>query len=146
MNLAPSKDMNLKLALLTALALLAFAAAQVDEFRDLRDYNERMKEIDHSFSSLKDHPYVHFAPELQEEAARLADLFGKVERFWKGRGDEDKARFAGMAREGAEKARKAALEKEQHAFEAAIDTIAASCEGCHREPLDKYRLRPRPPR
>lgn len=132
--------MNVKV-ILTLGALAALHAPQEGELANVAEYHERMREIDHSFSSLRGHRSVYTAPDIEEEAATLIDLFEKVERFWKGRGDEERAGFARMARDGAENVREAALKKEQKAFETAVETIAASCRGCHREPLDKYRIR-----
>ena len=71
--------------------------------------------------------------EIEKEARKLSDLFEEVEEFWKGRGNEEAAGFAHMAKEGAMEAAKAARKKEQKSLEAAITTIAASCEGCHKE-------------
>jgi cytochrome c556 len=78
--------------------------------------------------------------EIEKEAARLEGLFKDVEQFWKGRGNEEAAGFARMAKEGATEAAKAARKKEPKSLEAAIAQISASCEGCHKEPLDKYRF------
>ncbi|HSF16097.1 MAG TPA: hypothetical protein VLK65_11150 [Vicinamibacteria bacterium] len=133
--------MSAKLCGILVAVMLAIHADQEDEFEDPEQYRTRMLEIDHSFESLEGQSDVRMAPNIEKEASTLIDLFEKVERFWKARGDEDKAGFARMARDGAEKAREAALAKEQNTFVSAVETIAASCEGCHREPLDKYRLR-----
>lgn len=129
---------------LVAIWLSPLAGRRGDEIETVQEYRERMLEIDHSFSSLRGQPNVYTSPDVEEEAVALIELFGEVERFWKGRGDEEKAGFARMAKEGAEAVREAAIKKEQKAFEAAVETIAASCEGCHREPLDKYRFRTTP--
>jgi hypothetical protein len=110
------------------------------EIADEKAYHERMRDIDHSFAVLQKHREVRRTSEVEEEARKLTLLFGEVESFWKGRGNEEYAGFARMAREGAEKARDAAKNKEEKALQASIDAVARSCEGCHREPLDKYRI------
>jgi cytochrome c553 len=109
-------------------------------FEDEEQYRETMHEIDHSFSTIAKHRNVRRGDDIRDEAEKLADLFADVESFWEGRGDEQAAGLARMAKEGAEAARDAATKHEQKALDAAIETIAGSCEGCHKEPLDKYRL------
>ena len=104
-------------------------------------YRERMQEIDHAFADLENDRRTGLGSQSEEEAERLSALFEQVEAFWKGRGNELAAGSARMAREGAEAARDAARKKESKSFDAAVETLAASCEGCHDEPLDKYRLR-----
>jgi hypothetical protein len=121
-------------------AALLLMVLFAQDFADEKEYAERMHEIDHSFSVLQKHREVRRIADVEKEAEKLATLFEQVERFWKGRGDEDLAGFARMAKEGAEKARQAAAKNEEKALEASVDTIARSCEGCHREPLDKYRI------
>jgi len=110
------------------------------DFADEKEYVKRMHEIDHSFSVLQKHREVRRISDVEKEAEKLALLFEQVERFWKGRGDEKSAGFARMAKEGAEKAHEAAGKNEDKALQASIETIARSCEGCHREPLDRYRI------
>ena len=41
---------------------------------------------------------------------------------------------------GAKRAGKAVREGDEASFDAAVRIVAASCEGCHQEPLDKYRF------
>lgn len=125
----------LRMALLTGLMLLQ------SEFADEKAYRERMQEIDHSFTEMRRQERVRSGPEIEKEAVKLSTLFGKVEEFWKARGEEEAASFARMAKDGADEARTAARNRNEKALEAATDTIAASCEGCHKEPLDKYRFR-----
>ena len=127
--------MVIRLALLTALVLLQ------SELADEQEYRERMREIDHSFSEMRRQEQVRGGPAIEQEAAKLSELFGNVEEFWKGRGEEQAASFARMAKDGADEARTAARDRNEKALEVAMDTIAASCEGCHKEPLDKYRFR-----
>ncbi|HEY7820139.1 MAG TPA: hypothetical protein VIG29_18095 [Vicinamibacteria bacterium] len=110
------------------------------EIADEKAYQERMEEIDHSFVVLQKYREVRRTSEVEEEARKLTVLFGEVETFWKGRGNEEYAGFARMAKEGAKKAREAARNREEKALQASIDAVARSCEGCHREPLDKYRI------
>jgi len=110
------------------------------DFADEEEYVERMREIDHSFTALQKHREVRRVSDVEKEAEKLALLFGQVEKYWKGRGDEDLAGFARMAKDGAEKARDAAGKNEEKALQASIETIERSCEGCHREPFDKYRI------
>jgi hypothetical protein len=110
------------------------------DFADEKEYVKRMHEIDHSFSVLQKHREVRRVSDVEKEAEKLVLLFGEVERYWKGRGDEELAGFARMAKEGAEKAGEAAGKNEEKALQASIETIARSCVGCHREPLDKYRI------
>jgi cytochrome c556 len=117
------------------LALALFRQEIVDE----KAYVERMRAIDHTFAVLQEHR-VKKSAEVEEEAKKLALLFGEVEKYWKGRGNEENAGFARMAKVGADKAGEAAKKREEKALEASIDTVARSCEGCHREPLDKYRV------
>ena len=123
--------------------LLGLTAVLVlqSEFKDEAEYKKDMQEIDHAFTELRKDRPIRQGPELEREASRLATLFGDVEEFWKGRGDDEAAGFARMAKNGAEEAGKASRNGDSKAFEAALDTIAASCEGCHHDPLDKYRLR-----
>lgn len=118
--------------------LLVMMTLGAQDFADEKEYVKRMHEIDHSFSVLQ--KPVRRVSDVEKEAEKLALLFGQVEEYWKGRGDEDLAGFARMAKEGAEKAREAAGKNEEKALQASVDTIARSCEGCHREPLDKYRI------
>jgi hypothetical protein len=110
------------------------------EIADETAYLERMRDIDHSFVVLQKYREVRRTSEVEEEARKLTVLFGEVETFWKGRGNEEYAGFAKMAKEGAKNAREAAKNKEEEALQASIDAVARSCEGCHREPLDKYRI------
>jgi tRNA nucleotidyltransferase/poly(A) polymerase len=121
-------------------AAFLLMALFAQDFADEKEYVKRMHEIDHSFSVLQKHREVRRISDVEKEAEKLATLFEQVEKFWKGRGDEDLAGFARMAKEGAEKAREAAGKNEEKALQASVDTIARSCEGCHREPLDKYRI------
>jgi hypothetical protein len=121
-------------ALLLVIPLLAQDIASEQEYR------ERMRTIDHSFTVLKENRRVRRTSGVREEAEKLASLFGEVEKFWKGRGNEEFAGFARMAREGAEEAVEAAKKNDEKSLQAAIDTVGRSCEGCHREPLDKYRI------
>jgi hypothetical protein len=123
------------------LALVAVALAAQTEFQDEAEYREEMREIDHAFTSLSEHRGVRTGPELEREAARLAALFTDVEEFWKARGNEEAASFAAMAKDGAEEAGTAARDGDDDSFDAAVEIIAASCEGCHKDPLDKYRFR-----
>ena len=120
-------------------AVLLVVALFGQDFADEKEYVERMREIDHSFTVLQEHRVKQTA-EVEKEAKNLALLFGQVEKYWKGRGNEEYAGFARMAKEGAEKAREAAEKSEEKALQASIETIARACEGCHREPLDKYRI------
>jgi hypothetical protein len=110
------------------------------EIADEKAYHERMRDIDHSFVVLQKYREARSTSEVEEEATKLTVLFGEVETFWKGRGSEEYAGFARMAKEGAKQAREAAKNKEEKALQASIDAVAQSCEGCHREPLDKYRI------
>jgi cytochrome c556 len=110
------------------------------QLTDGQEYRERMHDIDHSFAAIQKDRHMSRSSEIEKEARKLSDLFEEVEEFWKGRGNEEAAGFAHMAKEGAMEAAKAARKKEQKSLEAAITTIAASCEGCHKEPLDKYRF------
>lgn len=119
--------------------VLAARLAAARQISNEEDYREQMREIDHSFSALQSHRLRRTA-EVEEEATRLARLFATVEAFWKGRGDEEAAGFARMAKEGAEQARDAARKKDEKALDASIETVARSCQGCHKEPLDKYRI------
>ena len=64
-----------------------------------------------------------------------------MEAFWKARGEVESASFARMAKDGAEKAGEAARHGDSKSYEAALEVVAASCKGCHRDPLDKYRFR-----
>jgi hypothetical protein len=105
-----------------------------------KEYRERMHDIDHSFTAIQYDRQMSRSSKIEEEAAKLGDLFEDVETFWKGRGNEEAAGFARMAKEGAAEAVKAARRKEPKALEAAISSISAACEGCHKEPLDKYRF------
>jgi hypothetical protein len=98
-----------------------------------------MRDIDHSFAMLSDRAAREYS-RIEAEAAKLSQLFGEVEAFWRGRGDEELAGYARLAKDGADEARKAAMRKEDKGLDAAVETIARSCEGCHREPLDKYRI------
>jgi len=125
--------------ILPVLAALALVAQT--EFQDEAEYREEMRKIEHAFTALSEYRGVRMGPELEREAARLEELFTDVERFWKARGNEEAASFAGMAKDGAEEARTAARDGDDKSFDAALDTVAASCEGCHKEPLDKYRFR-----
>lgn len=121
-------------------AILLVMALFSQDFADEKEYVKRMHEIDHSFSVLQKHREVRRISDVEKEAEKLAQLFDQVEKYWKGRGDEKYAGFARMAKEGAEKAREAAGKNEEKALQASIETVARSCEGCHREPLDKYRI------
>jgi cytochrome c556 len=120
------------------LALLV-ATPSGQEISDEAQYRERMHDVDHSFSVLRERPVKDMAA-IEAEAAKLQKLFAEVEAFWKGRGDEERASFARMAKDGAEELGRAAASKNEQGLDAATETIARSCEGCHREPLDKYRL------
>lgn len=122
--------------ILAALMLLAPAQKLADE----QEYRKRMHDIDHSFLAIQEDRQMSRPSEIEKEAAKLEDLFEEVETFWKGRGNEEAAGFARMAREGAAEVVKAARKKEQKSLEAAVASIAASCEGCHKEPLDRYRF------
>lgn len=127
---------------MTRLLLALFAVVLVQaEFQDEAEYREEMREIDHAFTRLAEYREVPKGAELEREAERLAALFTDVEKFWKARGDEEAAGHARMAKEGAEQASKAIREGNDEAFEIAVDLVAASCESCHEEPLDKYRFR-----
>jgi hypothetical protein len=121
-------------------AALLFVMLFGQEIADEKAYQERMRDISHSFVVLQEYRKGRSTSEVEEESRKLAVLFGEVETFWKGRGNEESAGFARMAKEGAEKAREAAKNKEEKALQASIDVVARSCEGCHREPLDKYRI------
>jgi len=121
-------------------AILLVMTLFAQDFADEKEYAKRMQEIDHSFSVLSKHREVRRISDVEKEAEKLALLFEQVEKFWKGRGDQELAGFARMAKEGAEEAREAAAKNEEKALQASIETIARSCEGCHREPLDKYRI------
>lgn len=122
------------------LALAATVFAGQAGFETEAEYREEMQEIDHAFGELSDPRTLHMGPELEREAARLSKLFTNVEEFWSARGKEEAARFARMAKQGADEASRAARQGNDKAFDAAIETVAASCEGCHQEPLDKYRF------
>ncbi len=121
-------------------AALLLMVLFAQDFADEKEYAKRMHEIDHSFSVLQKHREVRRISDVEEEAKKLSVLFEQVEKFWKGRGDEALAGFARMAKEGADRAHEAAAKNEEKALQASVDTIARSCEGCHREPLDKYRI------
>jgi hypothetical protein len=133
----PRKDDNMETrGIIVALALLAPAQKLADE----QEYRKRMHDIDHSFVAIQEDRRMSRPSEIEKEAAKLEDLFEEVEEFWKGRGEEEAAGFARMAKEGAGEAVKAARKKEPKSLEAAIQSISASCEGCHKEPLDKHRF------
>ena len=119
-------------------ALMLLVSPQ--QLTDEREYRERMHDIDHSFDAIQKDRRMNRSSEIEKEARKLSDLFEEVEKFWKGRGNEEAAGFARMAKKGAMEAAKAARKKEEKSLEAAIASIAASCEGCHKEPLDKYRF------
>jgi len=120
--------------------VVALMLMSPQQLTDEREYRERMHDIDHSFAEIQKDRRMSRSSEIEKEAEKLSDLFEDVEEFWKGRGNEEAVGFARMAKEGAMEAAKAARKKEQKSLEAAIATIAASCEGCHKEPLDKYRF------
>ena len=124
----------------TPLLLAAIFVASQTGFENEADYREEMQEIDHAFAVLSEQRAVRQGPELEREASRLSELFSNVEDFWNARGEEEAASFARMARKGADEAGKAARDGNEQSLDAAIDTVAASCEGCHKEPLDKYRF------
>jgi cytochrome c556 len=113
------------------------------EIADEKAYRERMHEIDHSFSELEKNRDLRHGEAVEKEAAELSGLFERVESFWKGRGNEEAAGLAHMAKEGADAVVKAARKREPKALDAAIATIGSSCEGCHEEPLDRYRFKRR---
>jgi hypothetical protein len=98
-------------------AALLFVMLFGQEIADEKAYQERMRDISHSFVVLQEYRKGRSTSE-----------------------DEESAGFARMAKEGAEKAREAAKNKEEKALQASIEAVARSCEGCHREPLDKYRI------
>lgn len=125
----------------SAFLLVTVLMVTQSEFRDEAQYREEMREIDHAFAVLSEHRPIQKGPELEREAARLAELFEEVEDFWKERGEEEAANFARMAKDGAKRAGKAARDGDESSFDAALDIVEASCEGCHKDPLDKYRLR-----
>ena len=113
------------------------------DFQSEGDYRKGMQDIDHSFGDLlEERERFWLEPDTQRNAARLTDLFHRVETFWKGRGDEEAAGFARLAREGAERAQEASRMRDEKAFDAAVDSIASSCAGCHAEASEKFRLRP----
>jgi len=120
--------------------VVALMLMSPQQLTDEREYRERMHDIDHSFAEIQKDRRMSRSSEIEKEAEKLSDLFEDVEEFWKGRGNEEAVGVARMAKEGAMEAAKAARKKEQKSLEAAIATIAASCEGCHKEPLDKYRF------
>lgn len=122
---------------MTWIFLLSFLFSQ--EIANEQQYRERMERIDHSFEALRQR-HVKPGSDVDKEAAKLSRLFSEVESFWKGRGNEEAAGFARMAKDGARKAREAVRDGNEKAMEAAVAIIAASCEGCHKEPLDKYRF------
>lgn len=123
-------------AMFVALMLLSAPQKLTDE----REYRERMHDIDHSFAAIQEDRRLNRPSDIEKEAAKLEDLFEDVEAFWKGRGNDEAAGFARLAKEGAKEAGSAARKKDQKSLEAAIASIAAACEGCHKEPLDKYRF------
>ena len=122
------------------LTVTAVAIVAQTEFHDEAEYREEMRDIDHAFAVLSENRPIQDGPEVQREAARLTDLFEDVEDFWIARGDEEAANFARMAKDGATRAGKAARESDEKSYDAAVRIIAASCKGCHQEPLDKYRV------
>lgn len=122
------------------LMVAAVAVVAQTDFQNEREYREEMREIDHAFAVLSENRHLQNAPEVESEATRLSKLFERVEDFWKARGDEEAANFARMAKDGAKRAGKAARESDEQSYKAAVRIIAASCEGCHQEPLDKYRF------
>ena len=124
--------------LMLSLAAIVFAAQ--GGFENEAEYREEMHEIDHAFTALSEHRGMRKGAELEREAARLSRLFSRVEEFWTARGEEEAASFARMARKGADEVGKAAHDGNEKALDAAIDMVAASCEGCHKEPLKKYRF------
>ncbi len=122
------------------LSLAAIVLAAQTGFENEAEYREEMHDIDHAFTALSEHRGVRKGPELEREATRLSKLFSNVEEFWTSRGEDEAASFARMARKGADEAGKAARDRNEKAIDAAIDIVAASCEGCHKEPLKKYRF------
>jgi len=124
--------------ILLAAAIVALVAQT--EFKDEAEYRDEMREIDHAFSVLSENQPIQKGPEVEREAARLAELFEDVEDFWKARGEEEAANYARMAKDGATRAGKAARDSDEPSYEAAVRIIASSCEGCHKEPLEKYRF------
>lgn len=122
------------------LAVMVVGVIQQSPFQDEAEYRDEMREIDHAFSVLADERALSNGPEVEREAARLSELFEDVEDFWKARGEEEAANFARMAKDGATRAGKAARESDERAYEGSVRIIATSCEGCHQEPLDKYRF------
>lgn len=123
------------------LVITLMAASAPPQIASEGEYRERMEEIDHAFTELQKHGTVRAGESVGEEAEKLSELFEEVHAFWKSRGDEEAAGFARMAKEGAEAVREADHTGQQETLDAAIATIASSCEGCHRDPLDKYRFR-----
>lgn len=122
------------------LSLAAVVLAAQTGFENEAEYRDEMREINHAFTALSEQREARSGPELEREATRLAKLFTDVESFWNARGEDEAARFARMAKKGADEAAKAAREKNPPSLDAAIEIVAASCEGCHQEPLDKYRF------
>jgi hypothetical protein len=63
------------------------------EIVDEKAYQERMRDIDRPFVVLRKYREARRTSEIEEQARKLTVLFGEVETFWKGRGNEEYAGF-----------------------------------------------------
>jgi cytochrome c556 len=101
-----------------------------------RPYNEIMKDVSATFTSLKKNLDANSGAEAAADAAKLEALFTETEGFWAALNTNDAVNLAKRAREAATAAGAAAKNNDIKAAQTSYAAIQKNCGSCHLQHRD----------
>ena len=119
------------LILIVVIAIGVFCAGTTVSAQQHRPYNEIMKDVSATFTSLKKNLDENSGTPAADDAAKLQRLFTETEAFWAPLDTQDAVNFAKRAREAATALGAAAKGNDIKAAQASYTAIQKSCGGCH---------------
>lgn len=139
------KQMLLAIGGLVVASLVGVTQAQ--EISGEADYEATMKEVGSTFAALQQNMEARDGEQVISDAAKLAELFARVQAFWEGRSVEAAANFATTAHAAANAIRSAVENQEFQAIGDASDALGGACRSCHTEYREQvegggYRIKP----
>ena len=139
------KQMLLAIGGLVVASLVGVTQAQ--EISGEADYEATIKEVGSTFAALQQNMDARDGAQVISDAAKLAELFARVQAFWAGRSVQAAANFATTAHAAANAIRSAVENQEFQAIGGARDALAGACPSCHTEYREQvegggYRIKP----
>ncbi len=139
------KQMLLAIGGLVLASLVGVTQAQ--EISGEADYEATMKEVGSTFAALQQNMDARDGAQVISDAAKLAELFARVQAFWEVRSVQAAANFAITANAAANAIRSAVENQEFQAIGGARDALAGACRSCHTEYREQvegggYRIKP----